>query len=363
MTKVLVYTSNLPFIPKKMEEVVTFAKEADKFRITNVEMNGYLKNVKTGDNIITKKGNSIYVIKAFDSDLEHLNEEDAKWLDDITRNYDIRKVGITSVANIVKFETWCSYARPLINTTNKNSNSKNSNSMKNWSSKMKEMFMPTEVNDIKISVDGSLCVQTKNGYVTINTENQLIAYPEEMVISLPVFTICKPKEQIAVGDVIALDNSYAKIVKIEDTKIKAISYTGSGKTIHTIKDILFNQTMVRVVVSLAGNIGGQINPMMLFAMSKDNDNSLLPFMMMQQNNGVMNMNPMMLMMLGDNDMSKKDLLMMSMLSGNNMFGNMFNNQTKKDYVEPNCQCKTFNKKEEDEGIENEPVVENELVVE
>jgi len=78
--------------------------------------------------------------------------------------------------------------------------------------------------------------------------------------------------------------------------------------------------MVRIVISLAGNIGGQINPMMLMLMSKDKSD-LLPLMLMNQSQGAIGINPMILM--AENDLSAKDLMLMSMMSGQNPFGNLF----------------------------------------
>lgn len=327
MNKFLIYTSNLDIMPKDMEDVLEFAKSQPKFRISNVELNGCLANVEAGDNIITKKGNSLYVIRAFDQSLENLSEEDAAYLDLITREYGCKKVNITSVAEIIKFGTWCKSAKTLIN--NKTNNEKkmgNNNSIKSMSSRMKEMFMPVKANDVRIATDGNICVATNNGYVSIDANNNLTSYPEEFTLEMPVYIIRKPKEQLQAGDVIATERGYAKVTKIDGEKISAIGYTGAGKTIHTIKDALFNQTTVRVVVSMAGNIGGQINPMLLMAMSEDKKD-ILPFLMMQQNNGAMGMNPMMAMMLlgkdSDSKDSFKDILMMSALSGQNPFGGLF----------------------------------------
>ena len=315
MTKFLVYTSNLPFMPKNMEDVINFAKETCKFRIAQVELNGALANVKAGDNIITKKGNSIYVIKAITESLNDLDDETREYLDTLSREYGMKKVGITSVDTIIKFETWCKYAKPIINVKN------NDKMKKSIKARIKEMFMPVEATDVRIATDGNICVATAQGYVSIDKDNNLTSYPEELTLDLPVYIISKPKEQLAVGDVVSLDNSYAKVTKISDDEIVAISYTGSGRTIHTIKDFLFNQTTVRVVVSLAGNIGGQINPMLLLALSnKDDKDSLLPLLMMNQNGGALGMNPMMLMLLSGDEMSMKDVLLASMISGNNIFG-------------------------------------------
>lgn len=332
MVKFVIYTSNLPFMPKSMDEVIEFAKEQNKFRIASVELNPCLADIKAGDNIITKKGNSIYVLKAIEESLDNLSPETQEYLDTLAREYGLKKVGITSVDTIIKFETWCKSVKPIINPKNvKKEMTKNS--IKGFADRLKSMFMPIEAKDVRIATDGNICVETAQGYVSIDANNKLTSYPTELTLDLPVFIISKPKEQLTVGDVIATERGYAKIVKIDGDKIAAIGYTGSNKTIHTIKDFLFNQTMIRVVVSLAGNIGGQINPMLLLALSdKEDKNSLLPLLMMNQNGGAVGMNPMMLMMLSGKggDFDVKDMLMMSAFSGNaNPFGNLFGNQPAK----------------------------------
>ena len=76
MNKFLVYTSNLPEMPKDMSDVIAFAKETPKFYISSVELNGCLSEVKAGDQIFTKKGNQLYVIKAIQNGLDNLTEEE-----------------------------------------------------------------------------------------------------------------------------------------------------------------------------------------------------------------------------------------------------------------------------------------------
>lgn len=324
MNKLLIYTSNLEMMPRDMQDVIQFAQDTPKFYIANVELNNYLANVKPGDNIITSKGNSVYVIKAYTKSLEDLSSEDRAYIAKLTAEYGMRKASITGVKNVIKFESWCKSAKPLVESTKCNKVVKNSNSIKGMFDRLKEMFMPSEAENVRITADGSICVATGNGYVSVNAANELVSYPEEMTLELPVFIISKPKEQLVVGDIIAYGRSYAKVTKIEGDKISAIGYTGSSKTIHTIKDFLFNQTMVRVVVSLAGNLGTMgMNPMLMMALSDKGDKmkSLLPLMMMNQNNGAMGMNPMLMAALAqDGESSIKDLLMMSALSGNNIFG-------------------------------------------
>lgn len=318
MVKFVIYTSNLPFMPKSMDEVIEFAKEQNKFRIASVALNPYLADIKAGDNIITKKGNSIYVLKAIEESLDNLSPETQEYLDTLAREYGLKKVGITSVDTIIKFETWCKTAKPIINPKNVEKEM-TKNSIKGFADRLKSMFMPVEAKDVRIATDGNICVATAQGYVSIDANNKLTSYPTELTLDLPVFIVSRPKEQLTVGDVIATERGYAKVVKIDGDKITAIGYTGSNKTIHTIKDFLFNQTMIRVVVSLAGNVGGQINPMLLLALSdKEDKNSLLPLLMMNQNGGAVGMNPMMLMMLSGKggNFDVKDMLMMSALSGN-----------------------------------------------
>jgi len=322
--KFLIYTSNLDIMPKDMGDIINFAKSTPKFRISNVELNGSLAKVEAGDNIITKKGNSLYVIKALTESLDNLSEEDQSYVETLTREYGMKKVNITGVEQIIKFSTWCKCAKPLVNNNKKTKEM--SNSIKGFGARVKAMFMPTEVDDVRIATDGNLCVKTANGYVAIDANNELTSYPEELTLSLPVYVISKPKDQVVAGDVIALDRSYAKVTEIKGSKISAISYTGSGKSIHTVKDFLFNQSMVRVVISLAGNIGGQLNPMLLLAMSEgDKSDSILPLLMMNQQGGALGANPMLLAMMADEGKtSMKDLLLMSALSGNNNpFGNLF----------------------------------------
>lgn len=333
--KIIVYTSNLRTSPRNMADVIEFAKTEPKFYIASVALSQSLADVKAGDLVITKKGNSAYILRAFTEELENLSFEDRTYLEKIKREYGAKNVNITGVSQIVRFETWCKSAKPLITETNNNVKATNmKNSIKGFGERLREMYTPKEVSDVRISLNGELCVATDSGYVTIDKNNELISYPEEMTISgLPVFVMSKPATQLTAGDVIATGRGYAKVTKIDGQKITAIGYTGAGKTIHTIKDFLFNQTMVRVVVSLAGNLenmfgGGQnINPLLLMAMADDKKSSnLLPLMLMNQAGGAVGMNPMMLALLSDkggDGFDMKDLLLMSSIGLGGFGGNIF----------------------------------------
>lgn len=305
MIKSILYTSNPDFVPTTLEQVANFAEENGKFLTCLAKEGTELYSVEEGAHILSSKGNHIYILET-------------------GGDYSYAKK--SNIIGVVQVDYPFSGKKPLVNTFEEGAPE---NTISNFSDRLTETLMPTEAKDVRVSWDGNICVATKQGYVAIDAQNHLTAYPDELTLPLPVFIMSKPKENLVVGDIIALERSYAKVTSIKGEKINAISYTGAGKTIRTIKDFMLNQSMVRVVVSLAGNMGGQMNPMMLMALAKDGKKgdslaSLLPFMMMTQQGGAVTGNPMMFALLAGKDgLSTKDMLMMSMMGGNNPFGNMF----------------------------------------
>lgn len=290
MIKTILYTSNPDFVPVNLDQVEIFAAETDKYYVCYANDGTQVGNLQKGAHVVTSKGNNVYVLEVTNGNIEHVGA---------------KKCNITGILSVdYPFGEVCQEKKVV--------------PIKGISARIKEMFMPSEAKDIRIATDGNICVKTVQGYVAIDKNNCLTSYPEELTLDFPVFIISKPKSQLQVGDVIAFEGNYAKVTSIEGEKVTAISYSGSGKTIHTIKDFLFNQTMIRVVVSLVGNIGGQMNPMLLLALSnKEDKSSLLPLLMMTQNGGSLGMNPMMLMLLSDKsgDFDIKDFLMISALNG------------------------------------------------
>ena len=273
MIKSILYTSNPDFVPTTLEQVFNFAEENGKFLTCFAKEGSELSKVEVGAHILSSKGNHIYILET-------------------GGNYDYAKK--SNIVGIVQIDYPFDENKPLVNSSVEGVTK---NTIAGFSDRLKETFMPTEAKDVRVSMDGNICVATNQGYVAIDAQNHLTAYPEELTLPLPVFIMSKPKENLVVGDIIALDRSYAKVTSIKGEKINAISYTGAGKLIRTIKDFLFNQTMVRVVVSLTGNMGSQMNPMMLMALAKDGKKddslaSLLPLMMMNQQGGAVACNPM-----------------------------------------------------------------------
>lgn len=326
MMKSILYTSNPNFVPTTLEQVANFAEENGKFYTCLVKDGSELSEVGVGAHILSSKGNHIYILA-------------------IGGDYSFAKK--SNIVGVMQVDYPFGEKKPLVNSTVE---SVTKNTVAGFFDRLEETYMPTKATDVRISMDGNICVATNQGYVVIDAQNHLTAYPEEFTLPLPVFIISKPKENLVVGDIIALERSYAKVTSIKGEKINAISYTGAGKLIRTIKDFMFNQTMVRVVVSLTGNMGGQMNPMMLMALAKDGKKddslaSLLPLMMMNQQGGAVAGNPMMFALLaGKNGLSTKDMLMMSMMRGNSPFSNMFGT--------PQAPAQAAPEKEVEEDIED-----------
>jgi hypothetical protein len=329
MNKYLIYTSNPDVMPKGMDDVLKFAESAHKYYFAKVKAGSRLANVGKGDHIISSKGNNLYVIEA-------LKTADTKLIESYERR-GMKRMNIKDAdkVQIVAFASWCKTAHGIAaSIAAKEASGKTSKTTKNMknsltsiASRIKEMYTPQEVDDVRIAQDGNLCVETAKGWVTIGADGKLRAYPEELTFGgLPVFAISKPVAQLQAGDVISLDNSYAKVISYnaETGTIKAKSYTGSKKTVYTIEDVVFGQSTIKVLVNLAGNqFAGGINPMMLSLLNKKENGegglkSLLPLILMGQNGGANGINPMMLALLSDDgDTSLKDILMMQAFAGNN----------------------------------------------
>lgn len=327
MSKLIIYASNLGVIPKNLSNIISLAESGRKFRATEVSDDSYLASVNPGDNLITGKGNNLYVVAVFDGSAADLKGSERSYVDTLYREYGLKESNITSVKARVKYETWCKEAAEFEIKKSKSSKTTamTGNSIKNIGERLKANFMPTEAKDVRIATDGNICVATPDGYVTIDNDFKLVSYPAELTLEFPVYVMPKPIDQLKVGDVIARDHSYAKVKSIKDDSITVVGFTGAGSKVYPIKDFLLGSTTVRVVVSLAGNIGGQISPLMFMALSKDKKNdSILPFLLMSQNGSALTANPMMLAMLaGDSDFDFKDLLMYSAMSGQNVLGNLF----------------------------------------
>lgn len=190
--------------------------------------------------------------------------------------------------------------------------------------KMKSQFIPQKEDGVKLSMDGSLCVLVNDEYIGINSDGELVSYPEELCIEAPVYSIAKPTKDVKVGDIIKRKNTYAKVIQVKDDKtLKCLTYSGYVNNKKEIKDFVLNQSVERVLINLFNfDKSSGFNPM-IFMLAEDGfdaKNLMLMQMMQQQNGGDSNflggMNPMMLMLMDKgNESSMSDILMMSMVMG------------------------------------------------
>ena len=209
--------------------------------------------------------------------------------------------------------------------------------------KFKNLYMPEIAENLKISMNGQVCVPVDGDYVSIDANGELVSFPENFTIDMPVYVISRSIDQINVNDIVARGKNYFKvteIVKNEDGTVKdlkTIAYSGFNHTVKPVKDFMLGQKTIKVVINLFNGFNGNgIDPMML-ALLKDDEGEGNDFLMMliamqamnpNSGNGLLTtMNPMMLLALsgnGDGNNMFQAMMMMQMMQGmNNANGNLF----------------------------------------
>jgi hypothetical protein len=332
-----------------MADVVKFAEEKSKYRLANVELSSItaLRNAKTGDRLITKKGNMIYVLRAFDKRLEDLSADDKAYVAACSRK-GMKTVGITAIESAKHYEEWCRSAtgKEVISavcggakvndrlTTEKDKGMKKS-FKEIFLGKIKSQFLPTKVEGARLTYGGEVAVINPkgDGYVTVSADGELTEYPEIMVFEgLPVYAISRPVADVAPGDVIEKDGKFYRVVSKAGHKLTTISYNGTGRTVHSIKDALLGTSNINVVVSLLGSNANGINPLMLAYIMGNEDGGefdLKNFIMAQclaggaaaggVAPGLLN-NPVMFLLLADKKGGDIDPLMFLLMGNNGAFG-------------------------------------------
>ena len=229
----------------------------------------------------------------------------------------------------------------------KNAKSMNTNSNAMFSGilvKYKSQFIPEREMNVRMSLSGLICVPVNGEYVGIDANNTLTSFPEEMTISIPVYSINKLNSAVQIGDIVKKGNTYAKVVsKNTDGSLKVLTYTGVTRNQKEIKDFIVNQATTRVLINMFNfdNSENSFNPLFFAFANGDriDVNSLMMLAMTPQGKNLFSnagggFNPMMLMMLDQNKGGSSSMFetmaMMSMMGGANPFanmGNMFGNMT------------------------------------
>ena len=201
--------------------------------------------------------------------------------------------------------------------------------------KYKSQFIPEKDNTLKVSMDGNICVPMNSEYVGIDNDNNLISYPEEICISVPVYLVNKSYAQVKIGDVVKVNNSYSKVVKKNTNgSLSCLSYSGYMQNKKEIKDFMLGQSFIKVVINMFSNIQvNGVNPMIL-AMAEDGiDMKDLMILQMMQGSNDGQMNPMFMMAMmdkGGNNSMIETMLMMQMMGNNQMSFPFMPNQSQKE---------------------------------
>lgn len=315
---------------------------------TNRKLNIFELSQKTGSTInfltdLNLKPGDMLSSNDFDETFEVLFVKEKDWTDDIDEN--LRYVTINKInGKKVSPSIFGEVNNFNNNTFNKSKSSKgmntNSNAMfSGMLGKYKSQFIPERETNVRMSMTGLLVVPVNGEYVGIDANNKLMSFPEEMTISIPVYSINKLNSAVQIGDIVKNGaNTYAKVVgKNGDGSLKVLSYTGYTHSKKAVVDFFVNQATTRVLINMFNfdNSENSFNPLFFaFANGDHIDvNSLMMLAMTPQGKNLFSnagggFNPMMLMMLDSNKSGSSSLFetmaMMSMMGGGNMFGNMPN---------------------------------------
>lgn len=221
------------------------------------------------------------------------------------------------------------------NISNKKVMSSKKSMFSGFMEKYKSQFIPKKDYTLRVSMDGNICIHTKDGFVGITNDNSLVSYPEEMTIELPVYIINKPYNKVVVGDIIKNNGTYSKVLNInKNGSLHCLNYSGTTNNSKEIKDFILGSAFVEVVINMFAGMGNnEMNPMMMAMMSEDVDmKDIMMIQMMQGNSNMGNMNPMMLMALsedGEKNSMVEMMMMSQMMGGTNPFMGMNTNKEEK----------------------------------
>lgn len=197
-------------------------------------------------------------------------------------------------------------------------------------------FIPQKEDKVRMSLTGLLCVPQDGEYIGADNENNLVSFPAEMTLPIPVYSIVKQNSALAIGDIIKNSNSYSKVIAVNpDGSLKTLSFSGFTHNKKPVKDFMLGEATTRVLINMFNfDEKSGFNPI-FFAMASGETmdvNSLLMLSMTPQGKNLFSnagggFNPAMLWMLdkdrqnGGSDMATM-MLMSSMMGGQNPFGNI-----------------------------------------
>lgn len=228
-----------------------------------------------------------------------------------------------------------------INIINSSEKMKDNSMFSGIMSKYTGQFIPEKEDKVRMSLNGLLCVPQDGEYIGVQGDN-LVSFPEEMTLPIPVYSIVKTNSAIVAGDIIKNGHNYSKVLNVNaDGSLKILSFTGYTHNKKPVTDFIMGAATTRVLINMFNfDEKSGFNPI-FFAMANGDTldvNSLMMLSMTPQGKNLFSnagggFNPMMLWMLDKNrqesgqGMDMMGMMMMSsMIGGQNPFGNMFGGQ-------------------------------------
>ena len=225
-----------------------------------------------------------------------------------------------------------------MNTINSSEKMKDNSMFSGIMSKYTGQFIPEKEDKVRMSLNGLLCVPQDGEYIGVQGDN-LVSFPEEMTLPIPVYSIVKTNSAIVAGDIIKNGHNYSKVLNVNaDGSLKILSFTGYTHNKKPVTDFIMGAATTRVLINMFNfDEKSGFNPI-FFAMANGDTldvNSLMMLSMTPQGKDLFSnagggFNPMMLWMLDKNrqesgqGMDMMTMFMMSsMMGGQNPLGNVF----------------------------------------
>ena len=225
-----------------------------------------------------------------------------------------------------------------MNTINSSEKMKDNSMFSGIMSKYTGQFIPEKEDKVRMSLNGLLCVPQDGEYIGVQGDN-LVSFPEEMTLPIPVYSIVKTNSAIVAGDIIKNGHNYSKVLNVNaDGSLKILSFTGYTHNKKPVTDFIMGAATTRVLINMFNfDEKSGFNPI-FFAMANGDTldvNSLMMLSMTPQGKDLFSnagggFNPMMLWMLDKNrqesgqGMDMMTMFMMSsMMGGQNPLRNMF----------------------------------------
>ena len=225
-----------------------------------------------------------------------------------------------------------------INIINSSEKMKDNSMFSGIMSKYTGQFIPEKEDKVRMSLNGLLCVPQDGEYIGVQGDN-LVSFPEEMTLPIPVYSIVKTNSAIVAGDIIKNGHNYSKVLNVNaDGSLKILSFTGYTHNKKPVTDFIMGAATTRVLINMFNfDEKSGFNPI-FFAMANGDTfdvNSLMMLSMTPQGKDLFSnagggFNPMMLWMLDKNrqesgqGMDMMTMFMMSsMMGGQNPLRNMF----------------------------------------